>query len=92
MTPFTRKLAVAAVLAAALPAAALAHDRDGDRDEDCDRAPPAAYVPPPAANAACSTRRWKATPRSTSGPLSPAKSSPRVWTTRPAFAKPVSRL
>jgi hypothetical protein len=46
MTSRTSKLvALAAVLAASVPAAALAHDRDGD----CDGArPPVAYLPPAA--------------------------------------------
>jgi hypothetical protein len=46
MTSLSRKLVLSAVLAASLPAAALAHEHD----EDCDHRapPPAAYVPPPA--------------------------------------------
>jgi hypothetical protein len=44
MTSRTSKLvALAAVLAASIPAAALAHDRDGDRDG---ARPPVAYLPP----------------------------------------------
>jgi hypothetical protein len=39
----SKLVAVAAVLAASVPAAALAHDRDWDRDGD---RPPVAYLPP----------------------------------------------
>ncbi|HET7825206.1 MAG TPA: hypothetical protein VFK90_07725 [Anaeromyxobacter sp.] len=46
MTSRTSKLvALAAVLAASIPAAALAHDRDDDCDRDGAR-PPVAYAPP----------------------------------------------
>lgn len=53
MTPRARKLAVAAALAASIPAAALAHEREcehGDQDEDRPvvYAPPPEYAPPPA--------------------------------------------
>ena len=43
----------------------------------------AAYVPPAAANAAASTRRWSSRPRRSSGPGIASKSSSFVWTTMP---------